>query len=706
MINREKIVSIFGNKKLLLLAIVISFVIKLSGDFSLYFFFGAFTFDQNLLWKFITTAVLSSLILAYFTIILKPKVQAYDSSFLDKFINDQNTLVFFYLINLGLTIFLSHFRELLKNSILPIDFLSQIFGWFYIILGFITAWYFYQWITVLKNKYTNLFIQISKIGFLIIFVNIFVVRLLNYFIDFQSVVDFFNFIEIIFFIIAPIFSFKICNNYEWLKNINYKQRNRLLISTSTIFLIGLFTITSGYYEDVKVSINHVFPNLYIFVLFVIINLIVYQFRLFWQTLRSKKAKIPNENLSISELERFNRFVLNSNIAERSELHRSFLDSLIRVIYVDFAWIETNSTGKSPKCSEFRNIEYQLVEYFNKHKFFRDFIDNANSINTAATLEQIGFSRKYPGFRMSLIVVPIFDGSQRLGSIILGRNKEYAYSLDEIQIINAFATNYAVIIQNTRLMQEAIEKERFEFELNLARGIQRKIIPESLPEIENYSCAGVSIPAHELGGDYYDFVYLKNNKATLLIADVSGKGTSAALYMSQLKGIIVSLALQVDNPRDLVIKLNDILCNNTEKQIFITLSVITIDDLNGNLTYIRAGHTPLLLKTNNQITVLKPKGIALGVVKNSLFCNNLEVYNLKLEAGDFCFAYTDGLEELQNKEGEEFGIDSISKLLLELNPKTANDILEQNLKIVEKYKQDKNLIDDLTILTILFKNNKG
>jgi len=376
------------------------------------------------------------------------------------------------------------------------------------------------------------------------------------------------------------------------------------------------------------------------------------------------------------------------------------------VNVDFAWIEIVYSEKQFKCSEYRNIEVQLVEYFNKHKFFRDFVEQARTIVTAATLEQIGFSRKYPGYRMSLILVPIFDGNNRLGTIMLGRNKEYAFSLEEIQIINAFATNYAIIIQNTRLMQEAIEKQRYEFELNLARGIQRKIIPESLPQIENYSFAGISIPAHELGGDYYDFVYLKNNKPTLLIADVSGKGTSAALYMSQLKGIIVSLGSSLDNPRDLVIKLNEILCNNTEKQIFITLSVLTIEDNNGNISFVRAGHTPLIVKNSDKIEILKPKGIALGVVSGKLFTNNLDLVTFTLEQGGFCFAYTDGLDELQNPNGQELGLDMIIESFTNLKPKNANEIINFNLKLIEEFKNGNKLNDDLTLLTVMFNNEKG
>ena len=705
MINPEKIISIFGNKKLLLTAIVVSFLVKIIGDVALYFFYGYFTFDQNLFWKFITTVILATLILAYFAIILKPQVQDYNSSFLEQFINDQNTLLFFYLISLGLTIFLSNFRSILEEYIISLNLLSQLFGWFYLILGFITARYFYQWIIVLKNKSTNLFIQVSKIGFLIIFVNVFIVRVLNFYFEFDTISDFFDIIEIIFFIITPILSFKICNNYNWLKNINYKQRYRLLIYSSIIVIIGFFTISSDNYEDIKASINEIFPNLYIFLLFVIINLITYEFRLFWQTLRSKKITISNENISIAELERFNKLVLNSKISERNELHCMFLDSLIRVVDVDFAWIETNFNEKQFKCSEYRNIEVQLVEYFNKHKFFREFVEQARTIVTAASLEQIGFSRKYPGYRMSLILVPIFDGKDRIGTIILGRNKEYAFSLEDIQIINAFATNYAIIIQNTRLMQEAIEKQRYEFELNLARGIQKKIIPESLPKIENYSFAGISIPANELGGDYYDFVYLKNNKPTLLIADVSGKGTSAALYMSQLKGIVVSLGSIVDNPRDLIIKLNEILLSNTEKQIFITLSALTIEDNNGTISFVRAGHTPLIVKNFNKLEILKPKGIALGLVSGKLFTDNLELITFSLENSGFCFAYTDGLDELQNLNGHELGLERIIETFNHLKPKNAEEIIKVNLQLIEEFKNGNKLNDDLTMLTILFNKDK-
>lgn len=702
----ETLYKLFGNRKLVLYAVIASFLIKIIGDLILYFFFGSFTFDQNLLWKFVTTAVIATLILAYFSKILKPKVQSYDSTFLEKFITDQNTLLFFYLVNLFLTIFLVNFKGILKENYILDGIISQFFGWFYIILAFVTTWFFYQWINVLKNKYTDAFIKISKAGFLVIFANIFVFKVLNYLFEIPSLVDFINFIEMLFFIISPILSFMVCQNYDWLKNINYKQRYRLLIVSSTIVIIGLFTITSDYYEDIKVSINHIFPDLYIFLLYIVIILVVYQFRLFWQTLRSKSIRSNSESISISELERFNKFVLNDNLTDRNLLHRLFLDSLTRVVEIDFAWIEIKNQNNQPYCLEYRNIDYQLIDYFNKHKFFRDFVENSYTINTAATLEQIGFSRKYPGYRMAMIVIPIFDGNQRLGSILLGRNKEYAFSLEEIQIINAFATNYSIIIQNTRLMQEAIEKERYEFELNLARGIQRKIIPESLPQIQNYSFAGISIPAHELGGDYYDFVYLKNNTPTLLIADVSGKGTSAALYMSQLKGIIVTLASTVDNLKDLVVQLNEILCNYTEKQIFITLTAISIDDCDGNISFVRAGHTPLLIKHNNQIEMLKPKGIALGLVKGQLFDNNLEIYKIKLENNDICFAYTDGLEELDNHDGQDITIENISKLLATMQPTNANQIVKEISRIIDNYRKDKKLIDDLTFLTILYKKIEG
>lgn len=706
MINQEKIISIFGNKKSLLIAIIISFVFKIIGDVVLYFYFGYFTFDQTIFWKFVTTAILSTLILGYFVIIIKPKVQAYDSTFFEQFTNDQNTLLFFYLISLGFTIFLTNFRNLLQEYIISLNLISQIFGWFYLILGFVSARYFYRWVLVLKNKSTNLLIQISKISFLVIFLNIFIIRVLNYFFDFQSLSNFFDLIEIIFFIIAPVLSFNVCNNYDWLKNINYKQRYRLMIVSATVVVIGLFTVASDFYEDIKSSINEIFPNLYIFLLFVILNLVAYEFRLFWQTFRSKKNRISNENISIAELERFNKFVLNSKINDMSQLHSMFLDSLIRVVNVDLAWIEITTLKNQFKCMDYRNIEVQLVEYFNKHKFFRDFVEQAQTIVTAATLEQIGFSRKYPGYRMSLILVPIFEGNNKIGSIILGRNKEYAFSLEEVQIINAFATNYAIILQNIKLMQEAIEKQRYEFELTLARGIQRKIIPESLPKVPNYSFAGISIPAHELGGDYYDFVFLKNNKPTLLIADVSGKGTSAALYMSQLKGIIVTLGSNFDNPRDFIIKLNEILCNHTEKQIFITLSALTIEDHKGNISFVRAGHTPLIVKNSDKIEILKPKGIALGVVSGKLFTDNLDLATFTLDQGGFCFAYTDGLDELQNSNGHELGLERVIETLSGIKPKNANEIINCNLKLIEEFNSGNKLNDDLTLLTILFKNEKG
>jgi serine phosphatase RsbU (regulator of sigma subunit) len=310
------------------------------------------------------------------------------------------------------------------------------------------------------------------------------------------------------------------------------------------------------------------------------------------------------------------------------------------------------------------------------------------------------------FEGALAIIPIHERKKRIGTIYLGRSKTYSFTFDEVQIINTFATNYAVAIENSILLADSLEKRRFAFELQLAQGIQRKIIPQQIPQIENYSIAGISIPANELGGDYYDLVYLKNNKPTLLIADVSGKGVSAALYMSQLKGIVMSISKSTETPGELLKELNTILHLYTEKQIFITLAAITIENDSGLLKYVRAGHSPLIIKQSGRVYEIAPKGIALGIANSAIFDINFEEIEIQLEPGDMCLAYTDGFDELRNSDNLEFGRENIRKLIINSNSNQAQDLIDTTLYHIKHFINGANQFDDLTLLSIIYLGENG
>src|SRR4029079_8599755 len=144
-----------------------------------------------------------------------------------------------------------------------------------------------------------------------------------------------------------------------------------------------------------------------------------------------------------------------------------------------------------------------------------------------------------------------------------------------------------------LLRQAAEKKRLEEELRIAREIQMSLLPQGPLVMPGLSLTALCVPAREVGGDYYDFFPMANNRVGVLIADVSGKGTSAAFYMAELKGLVLSLSQIHSSPRELMIAANRIIANNLDARSFITMTYAVIDMRERTMTYARAGHTPLI-----------------------------------------------------------------------------------------------------------------
>jgi len=168
-----------------------------------------------------------------------------------------------------------------------------------------------------------------------------------------------------------------------------------------------------------------------------------------------------------------------------------------------------------------------------------------------------------------------------------------------------------------LLQTAAEKKRLEEELRIARQIQMSLLPRGPLDVPGLAITALCVPAREVGGDYYDFFPLSDDRLGVLIADVSGKGTSAALYMAELKGVVLALSQRYDSPRELLIEVNRIISENLDSRSFITVTYAVIDTRKGVMTYCRAGHTSLIYLPSTAspaqaAQVLTPSGMVLGL----------------------------------------------------------------------------------------------
>jgi serine phosphatase RsbU (regulator of sigma subunit) len=207
-----------------------------------------------------------------------------------------------------------------------------------------------------------------------------------------------------------------------------------------------------------------------------------------------------------------------------------------------------------------------------------------------------------------------------------------------------------------LLREQAEKERLEEELRIARQIQMSLLPQNTVGLPGLRIAALCLPAAEVGGDYYDLLPLSDTKMGVLVADVSGKGTSAALYMAELKGLVLSLSRIHDSPARLLAEANRILAANMDPRSFITMTYAIVDTAARTLRYARAGHNPLihLEAATGRTHVLAPQGIGLGMDRGDRFEEVLEEKVVPLEHGDVFLFFTDGLSEAMNPSAELFG----------------------------------------------------
>ena len=258
-----------------------------------------------------------------------------------------------------------------------------------------------------------------------------------------------------------------------------------------------------------------------------------------------------------------------------------------------------------------------------------------------------------------------------------------------------------------LLQTAAEKKRLEEELRIARQIQMSLLPRGPLEMPGLSVTALCVPAREVGGDYYDFFPLGDERLGVLIADVSGKGTSAALYMAELKGLVLSLSQIYQSPRQLLMEVNRIISENLDTRSFITMTYAVLDLARGTMTFARAGHTPLIYlpgagSVPQDAQILTPSGMVVGLRIDGAeqkFAELLEEEQLVIQGGDFIVLFTDGITEAMNHANDLFGEARLSRIVQEHGHLASGELRERILREIEAFVGGADQHDDMTMILI-------
>ncbi len=276
-----------------------------------------------------------------------------------------------------------------------------------------------------------------------------------------------------------------------------------------------------------------------------------------------------------------------------------------------------------------------------------------------------------------------------------------------------------------LLRQAAEKKRLEEELRIAHEIQMSLLPQGRLEMAGLSVTALCVPAREVGGDYYDFLPLGEHRLGILIADVSGKGTSAALYMAELKGLVLSLSRIYSSPRELLIMANRIIAEHLDARSFITMTYAVLDLQERTMTYARAGHTPLIFVpgpgwsgdgaagmdgvprangrtgADRRARILAPDGLVLGlkIDNGEMFERLLEEDTIPLHTGDLYLFFTDGISEAMNDRDDCFGETRLGAIVEEHAHLPADELRERVLREIEAFVGGAPQHDDMTMILL-------
>ncbi|WP_339923892.1 GAF domain-containing SpoIIE family protein phosphatase [uncultured Cyclobacterium sp.] len=494
-------------------------------------------------------------------------------------------------------------------------------------------------------------------------------------------------------------------NLKWIPYLTFREKWKsilflVIIIACTVYLFfRLVSYTQQNIHFINLSENLFLLGLFVFVLlYAVFSSLVTLFNLPTSSVFEQK---------LTEAISFQKLSQSIKPGENEEQVLDILmDSCMSAAYVDAAWLELypsepEQSSKIQLQKFISNGERQEVMTLLKRAApFAAYFNGQTTDRTEYLYGQIPHE-----IYKSVLVLPVSANKKKLGDIFLLKEVKDGFNKEMINIISTFAGQTSISIENHRLLNEAIRNERYREELEIAQRVQRSLLPSELHHNGCFEIDGFSAAADEVGGDYYETYRFDKNNFALIIGDVSGKGTSAAFNMSQMKGVFHSLVQLNLPPKDFLSKANNALSRCLEKNNFITTTYYTISTLTKEINFARAGHCPTLYysKEKGISRFLNIKGMGLGIVRNDGYENYLEEGYLKYQPGDVMVMYTDGIVEAKNKNNQEFGYDKLRMLLDGLKDFQALEIKRKIVEEVYDFVGRETLPDDdYSILVIKFK----
>jgi sigma-B regulation protein RsbU (phosphoserine phosphatase) len=294
------------------------------------------------------------------------------------------------------------------------------------------------------------------------------------------------------------------------------------------------------------------------------------------------------------------------------------------------------------------------------------------------------------------------GNQDLGVLALANGPMGApFSQGDFVVFKSLAEQSAFALYNAIIYSMANEKKRLDHDLEIARDIQRILLPSEAPAIDGFQISGINVPARQVSGDYFDYIRVDDERLGVAIADVSGKGVPASLIMAICRSVLRAEAARNPSPADVLRKVNRQLYPDIKEDMFISMAYLILDHHRDSITLARAGHdAPLLYKQQSQtVTPVKSPGMVVGIDSGNVFDRLTVDFAISLERDDCLVLYTDGVTEALNAEGDEFGVDRVIQVVRARANDGAQAIVKKIIQDVRDFTGSLPQNDDITLIAI-------
>ncbi|MBT9391899.1 SpoIIE family protein phosphatase [Hymenobacter sp. NST-14] len=495
---------------------------------------------------------------------------------------------------------------------------------------------------------------------------------------------------------------------KWVAYLNRRQKlEAVLLQLAVILVMGLFVF---YFQHTQTVLRLLAPptqnaflllNAFFAGFYALMGLLVTLFNLPTAGVFEQKRE------EILSMQRLTQLIQRGQTPE--EVYRMFFDSAIQTVGADAAWLLVEDVE-----NEYTGQLYQLRP--EQGEAIRQLLTDYNLNN----IEYLNNDLANSSFRQlelpygSLMVMPLHSSKRQYGNIYMLKQYAQAFDRENLSILQTFASQTVLSIENLQLIQASLLTQRVQDELKIASAVQESLIPKNLPIDNWFEISSHAVSATEVGGDFYDFLHLPGRRLAVLIGDVSGKGVTAAFHVAQMKGIFH--ALMQENPlarnerekfpvpSKFMAQANDALGRCLEKSAFITASLYIIDYEHGGFVFARAGHCHTLYyhSIKEEVSYFHTTGLGLGIIRNDGYEKHIKNQFYDYNPGDVMVIYTDGIVEARDAAQDEYGEDRLLRMLEQSFYLDADQIKEYILTDLNEFSKGQPMHDDQTLLVIKFK----